>query len=430
MLIPMAVDTPARIAILGAGPLGLEAALYARYLGYDVDLYERGRVAENVLRWGHVRMFSPFALNRSTLGLAALKAQDAERVLPGDEDLLTGRQWVERYLQPVAQSDLIQDNLREQTTVLAVGRAWLCKTEAPGAEERGEELFRLLVRDAAGLERVEYADVVFDTTGVFGNPNWLGQGGIPAVGEIDARPHIEYALPDVLGADRGRYAGKRVLVAGAGYSAATTVTALAELASQEPGTSVVWITRGPRDPQTPGPVPYVKEDRLPERSRLAQAANVLAEGGSAAVRHIAGAAVDQVQYDASEDHFRVTLSSLEDLDIPDEQTFDHIVANVGYRPDRRIYEELQIHECYASGGPLKLAAALQGETSADCLDQSATGPQTLVNPEPNFYILGAKSYGRDGRFLYRIGLEQIREVFTLIGDRKDLNLYESAKSLL
>ncbi|HVW37886.1 MAG TPA: FAD-dependent oxidoreductase, partial [Pirellulales bacterium] len=48
----MAVDTPARIAILGAGPIGLEAALYARYLGYDVDIYERGRAAENLLRWG------------------------------------------------------------------------------------------------------------------------------------------------------------------------------------------------------------------------------------------------------------------------------------------------------------------------------------------------------------------------------------------
>ena len=38
----MAVDTPAKIAILGAGPIGLEAALYDRYLGYEVDVFERG----------------------------------------------------------------------------------------------------------------------------------------------------------------------------------------------------------------------------------------------------------------------------------------------------------------------------------------------------------------------------------------------------
>ena len=45
----MAIDTPARIAVLGAGPIGLEAALYARFLGYDVDVYERGKVADRNL---------------------------------------------------------------------------------------------------------------------------------------------------------------------------------------------------------------------------------------------------------------------------------------------------------------------------------------------------------------------------------------------
>ena len=34
----MALDTPASIAVLGAGPIGLEAALYARFLGYDVQI--------------------------------------------------------------------------------------------------------------------------------------------------------------------------------------------------------------------------------------------------------------------------------------------------------------------------------------------------------------------------------------------------------
>jgi hypothetical protein len=79
---------------------------------------------------------------------------------------------------------------------------------------------------------------------------------------------------------------------------------------------------------------------------------------------------------------------------------------------------------------MKLAAALSGASTADCLDQNSTGPQSLLNPERNFYILGAKSYGRNSRFLFRIGLDQIRDVFALIGDRESLNLYESAKSLL
>ena len=35
-----------RIAILGAGPIGLEAALYARTLGHTVMVFEQGQVAD------------------------------------------------------------------------------------------------------------------------------------------------------------------------------------------------------------------------------------------------------------------------------------------------------------------------------------------------------------------------------------------------
>jgi hypothetical protein len=109
---------------------------------------------------------------------------------------------------------------------------------------------------------------------------------------------------------------------------------------------------------------------------------------------------------------------------------DRIIANVGFRPDNRIYEELQIHECYASQGPMKLAAALLGQSGGDCLDQKLCGPGSLLHPEPNFYILGHKSYGRSPNFLFQLGLAQIREVFSIIGDRAALDLYSTAKPLL
>ena len=110
----MAIETPARIAILGAGPIGLEAALYARYLGYDVDIYERGRVAENILRWGHVRMFTPFGWNRSLLGLAAIKAQEPAWQPPSDDAILHGS----RVCQPLFAS------------LVAVGLAGRCHPRA------------------------------------------------------------------------------------------------------------------------------------------------------------------------------------------------------------------------------------------------------------------------------------------------------------
>ena len=51
----MAKPESPRLAILGGGPIGLEAALYARTLELPVALYERGRIGEHLHRWGHVR---------------------------------------------------------------------------------------------------------------------------------------------------------------------------------------------------------------------------------------------------------------------------------------------------------------------------------------------------------------------------------------
>jgi hypothetical protein len=61
---------------------------------------------------------------------------------------------------------------------------------------------------------------------------------------------------------------------------------------------------------------------------------------------------------------------------------------------------------------MKLAASLLAAgTAADCLTQTGQGIEALTNPEPDFYILGCKSYGRNSSFLMRLGWQQIDEVF-------------------
>ena len=393
-----------RIAIIGAGPIGLEAGFLARLRGFEVSILDRGRVAENVRSWGHVRLFSPFGLNSSSWGREALESSR----LPEPDAILTGAEHAERYLLPLSQHALIADSVRERTEVRGVGRERLWKGDRIGQPARGESPFRILLRSSGGLESVAEADFVFDCTGTYGNNNWIGAGGLPAPGESCCE-RIGYVLPDIAGSDRKRFANKTALVVGSGYSAATAVTALAEVAKQETATNVVWLTRGGREQ----PLSPIADDQLPERSQVTQLANNLATSEDSPVKWHCGGRVTDVVSEA-ENGLRVTITS-DDGD-SEELRVDRVLGLVGYRPARDLYEELQVHECYATQGPIRLAASLLGETSQDCLAQSETGVDVLKNPEPDFFILGAKSYGRDSRFLLKTGIAQVEAVIDLISE--------------
>jgi thioredoxin reductase len=409
-------DAP-RLAVLGAGPIGLEAALYARSLNLPVTLYERGRVGEHLLRWGHVRLFSPFGMNATPLGRAAVLAENPQHALPADHDCVTGRQHAAAYLAPLAKCKLLRDVIRTEAQVVSVGRRGLLKADGPGDAARGRQPFRLLVREGKGRERVEEADVVLDCTGTYAQHRWLGDGGIPAVGETAAEAQVAYGLEDVLGERRGHYAGKYVLVVGAGYSAATTVCNLAELARQHNDTWVIWLARG----ASTQPIRRVANDPLRERDALAVRANTLATRADGNVEFHGQAAVDAVEWAGPDKGFKVGARV---AGKPCSWDVDRVVANVGYTPDTRLYRELQVHECYASLGPMRLAAALAQHAGADCLKVPAQGADVLRNPEPNFFVLGAKSYGRNANFLLRNGFAQVRDVFTLITGKAGLDLYK------
>src|SRR5262245_28525179 len=104
-------DRP-RLAILGAGPIGLEAALYAATLKLPFTLYEKGRVGEHLCQWGHVRLFSSFGMNSTPLGRACLRAEQPRAELPADTDCITGRDHVARYLEPIALSPELCDHVQ------------------------------------------------------------------------------------------------------------------------------------------------------------------------------------------------------------------------------------------------------------------------------------------------------------------------------
>ncbi len=207
----MAIDTPATIAVLGAGPIGLEAALYGRYLGYEVHIYERGQVAEHVNRWGHVRMFTPFGENASTLGLAALKAQDANWHRAGRRCSAHGPRILSSTICARSRTRICSSmGLHQRTEVVAIGREGLLKTDAIGDETRGDGMFRLLLRttDTFGhpVEHVALADIVIDVTGTLPVRTRSAKAASRPSAKAWLDRTLQFGLPDIFGRDRSKYA--------------------------------------------------------------------------------------------------------------------------------------------------------------------------------------------------------------------------------
>ena len=392
----------ASILVVGAGPVGLDFALKATATGHRVTVVESGfDVGASVRSWGHVTLFSPWEMNTSAAGRALVEGTG--RVLPDAASFPTGNDLVAAYLEPIREALAESVEFHFGTDVVAIGRGRILKNSHIGDGVRGGSEFRVLVESDAGEELLE-ADIVVDASGVLDTPNFLGTGGIPALGEADVDDAITRVIPNFEEVAE-EFAGDRVLVVGGGTSAATSLRGLLPLCESR-GTKVLWVTMGEGDPYS-----RIAEDPLPQRDALFALGNEIA-AGSTPIQHRAGLTVRRLSSRSDE---RITVE-LEDANGGRSlEVVDRILSHVGYRPNAAIYEELQVHQCYASQAPMKLAATLLAAGGGgDCLAQVSPGAETLKNPEPGFFIIGAKSYGRDSAFLLRIGYEQVDSVVSLI----------------
>ena len=368
---PALTRPPLRVAILGAGPIGLEAAAHCLHAGHEVNVFEAATVAASVERWGFVKLFSPFGWNSTPLGCSLIRRESPRHEFPDDADLVSGREWRERYLVPLASAGDLPGVIHTETRALAISRSGWRKSES-----RAGKLppFRLLLRDAKG-ERFEVADAILDCTGVLSRPNWLGDGGIPAAGELPARPHLHAGVDDILGTRRNHYADKTVLVVGGGTSAAAAVTDLVTLGETHQSTWVIWLTQGGKS----APLPRRAGDPLKERDRLAARANHLAARCDGNLEYHARARIDELISHGPEKGFRVASRVNGEAM---EWEVDRVIAAVGYRPDPTLTAELRVDDP-------------EGD---------------LTTGEPGYFVLGAKSAGRSGEFLLREGHGQIHQV--------------------
>jgi glycine/D-amino acid oxidase-like deaminating enzyme len=391
-----------RIAIVGAGPVGLAAAAHALERGLDPLVLEAGPDAGHaVRRWGHVRMFSSWEHNIDEAAGRLLDRAGWDR--PEPSAYPTGAELVARYLEPLATRTALAERIRTGSRVSAVARAGLDKVRTTG---RDEAPFELRIGD--GGDAILTADAVIDASGTWFTPNPAGANGIPAFGEAENAGRIAYGMPDVLGRERDRYAGKTVAVLGAGHSAAGTLIDLVRLADEVPRTRALWLLRGESPQKAFG---GGANDRLAERGALGSLFASLVRAGRIAVRK-----AFRVRRIAASGPALAIVSGTGSL--PEAVQADELIVATGFRPDLSFLRELRIALDPALECPPALAPLIDPNVHS-CGTVRPHGARELGQPEPGFYIAGMKSYGRAPTFLMMTGFEQVRSIVAEIaGDRE------------
>jgi len=391
------------VVVVGGGPVGLAAAAHLLERGLEPVVLEAGESAgAAIASWGHVRLFSPW---RYDIDAAARRLLEPTGWVEPDLDSLpTGSELVDGYVAPLAATPEISARLRTGIRVLAVARDGADKTRSLGRERRG---YRVRTVDSDGRVADVLARAVIDASGTFSTSNPLGVSGLPAAGEAEAAPFVTGPLPDVLGAQRERFAGRHTLVVGMGHSAANTLLSLVELSESAPGTTITWAIRGGSARRLFG---GGTDDELPARGLLGTRLREAVDAGR--LRLLTRVSIEQLV--PGDDSVQVLGTAKDEplaLDV-------HAIVNAtGFRPDLDMLRELRLDLDPIVEAPSALAPLIDPNQHS-CGTVPPHGEQVLSHPDDGFYLVGMKSYGRAPTFLLATGYEQVRSVAAaLAGDR-------------
>ncbi len=390
------------VVIIGAGPIGLAAAAHLVERGIDFVVYESGdQIAASVRSWGHTRLFSPWKHLVDPASVRLLSAAQGWEV-PDPERAPTGAELVDSYLAPLAALAEIASRVRLGVEVLGVTKEGMDRTRT---RARAATPFSVRIRTADGLVEDVAGRAVIDASGTYLSPNSLSSSGLELLGMAEIADAVTTALPDVLGRDRARFAGRHTTVVGAGHSAANTLLALARLAEDEPGTTVTWLIRNAQAVR----VTSSADDELADRARLGSRVDQAVADGRITV--IDGFEVIRAR--RTDD--RVELVGHRRGEVVEHAT-DVVVNATGFRPNLDMLREIRLELDEIVEAPKRLAPLIDPNVHS-CGTVEPHGFRELTHPEQGFFIVGMKSYGRAPTFLLATGYEQVRSVTAwLAGD--------------
>ncbi|MBW7969942.1 FAD-dependent oxidoreductase [Bradyrhizobium sp. BR 10289] len=395
--------TTRRVAIIGAGPVGLAAAAHVLERGMSPVVLEAGPEAAHAVRqWRHVQLFSPWEYNVDKAAARLLAPTGWNS--PDPQSYPTGGELIDRYLDPLATRTPLREVIRTSSRVTAISRAGFDKAKTRGREQAP---FEIRYQNGKGPEMLR-ADAVVDVSGTWFSPNPAGSNGLPAIGERECADRIAYGMPDVRGADRARYAGKTVAVLGAGHSAVGTLIDLVQLADEAPGTQAIWLLRG-SDPATA--FGGGRNDKLAARGELGSTFAALVAAGK--VRVESGFGVTHLS--VTEGRLMISAGACCGAR---SVVADELVVSTGFRPDLSFLSELRLRLDPAIEAPAALAPLIDPNEHS-CGTVRPHGARELAHDEPGFYLAGMKSYGRAPTFLMMTGYEQVRSIVADIAGDKE-----------
>ncbi|WP_052501464.1 diguanylate cyclase [Thiomicrospira microaerophila] len=394
------------LVIIGAGAVGIEAALYARQLGYEPLLLEAGdSVAQTFRRLGSQRLYPDAAQLCTPLGLAWVPEV-------AHYTHFSAQRYAQAYLQPLVERSGLRVRLAHKVT--QIGRRGATKPVLE-LNLRKKSPFKLVVTTPQG-DKTLFAHTLIDATGSYSKPLPLGEGRTPAINEARMAKWIEYGVVD-FEAQFERFNGRKTLLFGDCYAAFCSFKQFADLIERwHPDTRLICIKESPTEPFYQGFIDDLFCERASTYQRIQKDYH-----SSQLIEFKTQTQVLALDYQPTAN--QAWLCRVCDSAQTFDMSADFVVSNYGYQADSQLWQNLQVHQCYASGAPINYAAAMLKDVREGRVLKQAMPPSSLKNPEPNFYVIGAKSYGNTPGFYTRIGLGQIVALFQLVTQQSDLNLY-------